>query len=90
MPQAHQPHRPRYKVVHQEQSTELTPQGDRQKMWTVHLEHENGVKGTVELPDDHFTAENVHELASAQAIDVANVAALPDSVAGDPGAGPGQ
>lgn len=73
-------HGPRYKVTHQEQDVEYTPAGTHEKTWTVHLEHENGVKGTVTLPDTQYTPENVHELASEQAQTVAAVGQLPDSV----------
>lgn len=90
MPQPHQPHHPRYKVTHQEQSHELLPNGERQKVWTVHLEHDNGVHATVELPDSQYSAENVHQLASAQAIDVHNIGNLPDSLEGQAPAGAGQ
>ena len=55
----------------------LTPEGHMSKMWTVHLEHEDGSRGTVELPDTHYTAENVHALASDQANTVRAVAHLP-------------
>lgn len=87
MPQGKQSHHPRYKVVAQEQTEDLTPQGERQKMWTVHLEHENGTRGTVELPDHLYSPENVHALASEQAQTVHAVGQLPDSA---PDTEPGQ
>lgn len=70
-----------YKVTHQEQLEDYSPQdGSRTSRWLVHLEHGDGTKSTVEVPDHLYTAENVHQLASEQANEVARVAALPASV----------
>jgi hypothetical protein len=75
-----------YKVTKQEAHTQLTPEGATQKVWTVHLEHSDPgqTKGTVELPDHLYTAENVHTMASAQANDIHAVAQLPASVTPKP------
>ena len=75
-----------YKVTKQVMSHTLTPDGQMQKTWTVHLEHSDPGKttGTIELPDSAYTAENVHTLASAQANDVHAVATLPASVESKP------
>lgn len=83
MPQpAHHQHNPAhtYRVTRQETSTHIGPDGHPAKVWTVHIEHQDGTKDTVTLPDHQYTAENVHALASAQAADVARVAQLPGSV----------
>lgn len=69
---------PMYKVTHQEQATGINAAGQRNKTWTVHLEHPGGVKSTVELDDEHYTAENVHAAAQLQGQTVADVAKLPD------------
>lgn len=69
-----------YRVTHQDQSTQMTPDGNVQKVWTVHLEHSNGVKGTVELPDEVYTPANVHALAAQQSEDVHRVGQLPGSL----------
>lgn len=80
MSAARQSDAPGYRVTHQEQSTQMTPDGHVQKVWTVHLEHSNGVKGTVELPDEVYTPGNVHALASQQSQDVHRVGTLPGSL----------
>lgn len=79
----HTPHSPSYRVTRQEQSTQLSEHGRPQKVWTVHLEHGDGTKTSVELPDELYTPENVHAMASAQANDVAAVANLPESAQGN-------
>lgn len=79
MPQPAKHNHPRYKVIRQEQSTDYHPEAGQRKVWTVHLEHEDGTKGTVELPDSQYTPQNVHTLASEQAQTVAQVAQLPEA-----------
>lgn len=68
-----------YKVKKQEQGTHFNTDGSTHKQWTVHVEHENGTAGTVEMPDAYYTAENVHNAIMEQAHAVHEVAHLPET-----------
>ena len=72
-----------YKVTHQEVGKVFRPDGTTDHEWTVHLEHADGTKGVITMPDSAYTAENVHQAAQAQSDAVMKVAALPASVTGE-------
>lgn len=69
-----------YKVTKQELGTEYNADGTVSKKWTVHVEHADGTKGTVEMPDPYYTAPNVHAAIMDQANSVHEVGNLPESV----------
>lgn len=73
-------HTRKYKVTKQVPGTTFNPDGTTHKSWTVHVEHEDGTPGTVELPDAYYTAPNVHNAVADQAQHVHEVADLPDSL----------
>lgn len=70
-----------YQVIKQEHDNTFRSDGTTGGMWTVHLQHADGTKGTVTLPDEEYTAGNVHALAQQQANVVKTVSELPASVA---------
>lgn len=71
-----------FTIRDQTQEDVYRPDGTRGKQWTVHLEHPGGVRSSITVPDEQYTAENVHALALEQAQRVAAVANLQHPQAG--------
>jgi hypothetical protein len=71
--------KPPYKVTHQTANKKWNKDGTQAVEWTVGIEHNNGVKSEVTLPQAQYTAANVHAAAMEQVNTSAAVAALPPS-----------
>lgn len=71
---------PAYRVVKQTHSRQYHPTGEVSGQWTVQLEHPDGTRSQVVVPEQVYTPEMVHKLAMAQADKVNAVANLPGSL----------
>ena len=71
-----------YAVTHQQHERTYRPDGTEGGQFTVHLEHNNGVKSSLVIPEEHYTPEHVHQRAMEHVNAVAMVAHLPHSLAG--------
>ena len=65
-----------FEVTHQEFQDAYGPNGEHHVKARVHFKTPSGTASHVEIPDTHYTAENVHALIAPKVAEIEKVAAL--------------
>lgn len=73
---------PPYTVTQQRHDVAFRPDGTQGGEYTVHIRHKNGTRTQFKVPEENYTAQNVHAMAMQQVSAVQQVDQLPHSVAG--------
>ena len=70
---------PPYVVEQQTHDIVFHPNGTQQGVYTVHIQHRNGVRTRFKVPEAQYNAANVHAMAMHQVEAVQQVEQLPTS-----------
>jgi hypothetical protein len=71
---------PPYIVQRQAHAVTFRPDGTQGGEYTVHIRHRNGVQTQFKVPEEHYSAENVHAMAMHQVRSVQAVDQLPGNM----------